>query len=294
MSFWQKNVFFCCTSIPTTVNIKPFIPHLALQPYVLGYAFVELEELITKQNPVHIFPVEYTVICFALDEQKLIKELHTNETTTHPFCYVGFLNKFRSFETFTKRLVQIYLKPYGGYKLLGIPQHHFINCATNVEAIFPNLNVMVNQMQDNAGSPEKVVGILDKWLLQRLEQTKKIYVDRMAYACNLIQASAGNMSIPELCTKAAMSPTTLRDHFKEKIGFGPKTFSRIVRFNQMNRFLCNHSDTKWTQLVDEFQFFDQNHFIKEFKYFFGCTPSQLHKIGELSFTGQLLENLDIH
>lgn len=275
------------------MNIQPFTPDQALQPYVLGYAYVELTELINEQNPIHIFPVEYTILCFALDDHKLIRELHVKEATSYPLCYVGFLNKFRSFEAFTTRVVQIYLKPFGGYKLLGIPQHNFINRATDVECLFPELHGMVNQLQDNASFPEKVISILEKWLLQRLEHSKSICVDRMIHACNLIQASAGHLSIKELSAHVAMSPTTLRDHFKEKIGFCPKTFSRIVRFNQMNRFICENSKISWTELGGKFHFFDQNHFIKEFKYFFGCTPSQLHATGKLSFTGQLLENLSM-
>lgn len=267
--------------------VKPFTPAKALLPYIHAYAYVEIDDIITSDNPVHIFPVEYTLICFTLDEKKVVKELHATDTTSYPFSYVGFLTRLRSFETFTKKVVQIYFKPFGAYKILGVPQHYFTNQSTDMESVLPGLSDMVNKMLDEVGSPEEIIKILESWLLRRLLNTEKNYVDRMAYACQLIQLSSGNLAIPELCNKIGMSQTTLRDHFKEKIGFSPKTFSRIIRFNQINKFICQHKDINWTELVYEFDFFDQNHFIKEFKQFFGCLPSQLHKKGHLMFTGQI-------
>ncbi|MNL09584.1 HTH-type transcriptional activator RhaR [compost metagenome] len=73
-----------------------------------------------------------------------------------------------------------------------------------------------------------------------------------------------------------MSTTTLGDQFREKVGFSPKAFSRIVRFNHINAFIDKHHATNWQELVYTFGFFDQNHFIKEFKRFYGCTPSEWH------------------
>ncbi|MNY30162.1 DNA-binding transcriptional regulator AraC [compost metagenome] len=148
-------------------------------------------------------------------------------------------------------------------------------------------------MQDEIACPQKVISILENWLLQRLLLSENICTARIEYACSIIRAYAGNIGIEALARQVAMSPTTLRDHFKEKIGFNPKTFGRIVRFSQLNRLLCENKNVKWADLADKFEFFDQTHFIKEFKHFFGCTPSQLHKKGKLSFTGKLTDDLGL-
>ena len=273
--------------------INSFIPHPALQPYILAYACVELNECINTSNPIHIFPVDYTIMCFSLDEKKKIREVNTADTVTYPLGYVGFLTRLRSFDSFTKKVMQIYFKPFGAYKLLGVPQHYFTDSATDMESIFPTLRSTICQMQDEIACPQKVISILENWMLQRLLLSEKICTARMEYACSIIRAHAGNISIEELARKVAMSPTTLRDHFKERIGFNPKTFGRIVRFNQLNRLLCENTNVKWADLADQFGFFDQTHFIKEFKCFFGCTPSQLHKKNKLSFTEELMGHLGL-
>ncbi|MNL11481.1 DNA-binding transcriptional regulator AraC [compost metagenome] len=273
--------------------IKPFTPHPALQPYILAYACVEVNEHINASNPIHIFPVDYTVMCFSLDGKKQIHELNTAHTVNYPLGYVGFLSRLRSFDSFTKKVVQVYFKPFGAYKLLGVPQHYFTNSATDMESIFPTLRSTICQMQDEIACPQKVISILENWLLQRLLLSENICTARIEYACSIIRAYAGNIGIEALARQVAMSPTTLRDHFKEKIGFNPKTFGRIVRFSQLNRLLCENKNVKWADLADKFEFFDQTHFIKEFKHFFGCTPSQLHKKGKLSFTGKLTDDLGL-
>lgn len=288
-----KKCFFCFKSNLNALIIKPFTPHPALQPYILAYAYVELNERINLHNPIHIFPVDYTVMCFSLDERKLIHELNTTHTINYPLGYVGFLSRLRSFDSFTKKVLQVYFKPFGGYKLLGVPQHYLTDSATDMEAMFPTLKPTICQMQDKIACPQTVISILESWLLQRLLLSEKICTARMEHACNIIRACSGNIGIDELARQVAMSPTTLRDHFKEKIGFNPKAFGRIVRFSQLNRLLCENSDIKWSALADKFEFFDQTHFIKEFKHFFGCTPSQLHKRGKLSFTGKLTDDLGL-
>jgi AraC-like DNA-binding protein len=92
----------------------------------------------------------------------------------------------------------------------------------------------------------------------------------------MIQKSRGVIRIEELSRSIGMSTTTLGDQFREKVGFGPKTFSRIVRFNHINSFIGRQQHTDWQELVYTYGFFDQNHFIKEFKRFYGCTPSEWH------------------
>jgi AraC-like DNA-binding protein len=64
-----------------------------------------------------------------------------------------------------------------------------------------------------------------------------------------------------------MSKTSLERHFLEKIGLTPKMYSRIIRFNKVYQTLQSGDYDKWQDVVYQYNFYDQAHFIKDFKTF---------------------------
>jgi AraC-like DNA-binding protein len=255
---------------------KLYTPHPALQPYVQGYLYAGMWAVYNQTASLNIYPVEYTAMSFVLDEQHEFRETGTNTTYTCPLCFVGLLDRSRSFDRFPKRLVQVIFKPYGAFKLFGIPQRYFSNEATDVSLLFPESKTLTEQLKEAGGSAEKIVMLLENWLLKCLAANAKANVNSVAYACEQIKKNLGVLRIEELSNEMGMSTTALGDQFRDKVGFSPKAFSRIVRFNNINNFISQHHSISWQELVYTFGFFDQNHFIKEFRGFFGCTPSQWH------------------
>ncbi|AXT20063.1 helix-turn-helix domain-containing protein [Flavobacteriaceae bacterium AU392] len=77
----------------------------------------------------------------------------------------------------------------------------------------------------------------------------------------------------------ALSPRTINRWFVKDIGINPKKISRIVRFH--NALSCLHSyNTKGFYF--DFGYYDQAHFIKEFKEFTGKSPeSYLKRVSDL-------------
>ena len=59
------------------------------------------------------------------------------------------------------------------------------------------------------------------------------------------------------------------------VGISPKLYQRIMRFNmalqyiRRNKCCCN-----WSEVASRFGYYDQTHFIKEFKLFYGKTPAE--------------------
>ncbi len=253
-----------------------FVPHQALQPYVESYCYIEPGGIVDGLSSLSIYPVDNTQMSFVLDEYHEFREIGLEEVTSYPLCFVGLLDQGRSFDRFPKSFVQIIFKPYGAFKLFGIPQRYFSNQGTDMRLLFPEMQSLTEQLREIAGVPFKAIALLEAWLLKRLLLAGKTEVDKVAYACEQIRKNHGVIRIEELSRSMAMSTTTLGDQFREKIGLSPKTYSRIVRFNDISSFISRHHTVNWQELVYTFGFFDQNHFIKEFKRFYGCTPSEWH------------------
>lgn len=82
----------------------------------------------------------------------------------------------------------------------------------------------------------------------------------------------GNVDIATLCEVAQCSERQLERLFKSHVGLSPKFYSRIIRLGHIFE-LMQQGDQSWSDLVYHSGFYDQSHFIKNFKEFTGEDPS---------------------
>ena len=64
---------------------------------------------------------------------------------------------------------------------------------------------------------------------------------------------------------------------KERLGMPAKMYARISRFHKAYKMLERGPLISWTDLTYEAGYYDQSHFIKDFKEFARLTPTLVHK-----------------
>ncbi|MDR4946452.1 helix-turn-helix domain-containing protein [Neobacillus cucumis] len=108
----------------------------------------------------------------------------------------------------------------------------------------------------------------------KLEKDQKM----VRYAIDQIYSSRGTVNVQDLSDSIGYSEQHIRRKFESYIGFSPKQFCQIVRFqNTLDMYL----DRKGEDLLDiiyENGYYDQAHFIKGFKKFIHLTPKQYKKL----------------
>lgn len=89
----------------------------------------------------------------------------------------------------------------------------------------------------------------------------------------LIFAQKGMISVADITDSIGISERQLERLFKKYIGLSPKFFARIIRFSTIFQ-LIQQEDPGWAGLAYESGFYDQSHFIRNFKAFTGEEPSR--------------------
>jgi AraC-like DNA-binding protein len=92
------------------------------------------------------------------------------------------------------------------------------------------------------------------------------------YCIENILHSKGRVTISELQRKTGFSSRWLYEKFIQKVGLGPKGLSSIVRFNQIYKQWARRGGPDFFKEDIYKYFYDQAHFIKDFKRFTGYSP----------------------
>lgn len=85
---------------------------------------------------------------------------------------------------------------------------------------------------------------------------------------------SGQVRVDDLAFDAGLSARQLRRLFIEQMGLSPKHFCRVIRFRHSLSRLRAARRGDWADVALECGYYDQAHFINEFREFSGYTPSE--------------------
>ena len=127
-----------------------------------------------------------------------------------------------------------------------------------------------------ADSVDQRITITNAFLLDFLKNCKREPDQRLLNALDIIYQRKGQLSL-EKDASIGISPRPLRRIFDRYIGTSPKKFSKIIRFQSVLRHMV-FNPTKFSKCgYLDFGYFDQPHFIHQFKSLSGVTPRFLKK-----------------
>jgi len=136
---------------------------------------------------------------------------------------------------------------------------------------------LYDKLKNHSNSNDMVVTV-NKFIvgeLARFEHTFGKFDKLIRY----IRATNGQMSIEQLSSLSNMSTRSLQRKMKEVTGVSPKSYSRTVRFKYAINLIILQQEVDWHDILFECGYYDQAHFIKEFKFHTGYTPSEFIKNG---------------
>ena len=126
---------------------------------------------------------------------------------------------------------------------------------------------------------DEILDIVELFLEQHLIEES---VDpRILRAYDLI-CHEGVWNIEQVSQMVNVSSATLRNLFRDKVGITPKDLVKITRLKYALH-TREHTDESLTSLAYKLNYYDQSHFIHEFKQAIGLTPKQYFENERLTF-----------
>lgn len=165
-------------------------------------------------------------------------------------------------------------KPGGAHRLTGHPQSELVDLTLDTDDYSLDLSHAVKSRMESAGDLQELVQGLDGLFLSMLIKTD--VSDPAARIAFSMQKWNGTMSVRELSGRTFYSERQLNRIFLRSLGINVKTYSRLLRVNYAVGMMKCHGKAFTKQLYD-MGYFDQAHFIHDFKSICGVTPTDYLK-----------------
>ena len=117
--------------------------------------------------------------------------------------------------------------------------------------------------------------LVERFLIEKF--ASRLIVDEcVAFAVSEMSRSPDRLNIARMNAKIGYSQKHFISMFKRRVGLTPKAYLKIMRFqkaiNTIERAAAGSID--WSSISYDCGFFDQSHFINDFKVFSGLTPEE--------------------
>jgi AraC-like DNA-binding protein len=151
------------------------------------------------------------------------------------------------------------------------PMARYTNRTPGIAEVFGDVSLRLDaSLSDCRSDIDTQKELLDAFLLERLDLDAS-YATFIGVKAE-IENNGGLVPVEEASRSAGISPRNLGRLFGRFLGFSPKYFARIVRFQKALRILMNDATTTLGTVSAECGYFDQSHFVRDFRRFTGGVP----------------------
>jgi AraC-like DNA-binding protein len=119
--------------------------------------------------------------------------------------------------------------------------------------------------------------VVEEFLVSRFSSVLKLN-PCVAFAVNEMIERPDAISIARMNDKIGYSKKHFAEMFRKQIGVTPKAYLKIMRFQKAVKTIDAAENIDWATVAFDCGFYDQAHFINDFKHFSGFTPVEYSRI----------------
>lgn len=252
------------------MHYEEFEPEERLKPYVKCFWMLESDDPGPHEKQ-RIFPDGS--IEWIFHYRDLFRK-YTDETqfNVQPNSFLhGQLKRYFDLQaTGKKGIFSVRFQPAGLQPFVDFPVDSITDTTLSTLKCWPQkaTNDWINQVLEATTSGR--IELVSAFLLEQYDSKRDDGTIRRAV--EQLIATGGNGSVEELSSSAAISRRVLERRFQSAVGLSPKLLARIIRFNRMLHSIESSDFSTFTGLAHESGFYDQAHFIRDFKDLTGLNP----------------------
>lgn len=263
-----------------------YVPAFPLNYFIERFFYYE--GLNPAHNKERFFPDGNTEIIFDLSENP--QYIYDNESLCEiQVCRYFWVSGVRT-RSITipsgrgSRMLIVAFKKGKAYPFYLMPMSEIADQVVSADLIFGGHMIDLREQLLASSTIQEMFLLLEKFLLRQFDGTLagEISTQCIEYALFQIVSQPNLLSFRNLCDQIGYSQKHFIHLFKEQVGVSPKEYLRIMRFQKAIVEIENCELIHWSTIARENGYYDQSHFINEFKSFSGFTPNEyIHRKTDL-------------
>lgn len=243
------------------LNYRELLPSGPLQPFIACYWFLKSVAPLAEVIPHRVLPDGCVDILLDLSAG----EAH----------FVGVMTEADIVPMLGDiHLMGIRFLPHSLPFLLKGEAAFVANGMLGLDEVFGSQAVLLEELSKPGLSIERRVEIVESVLMRGFGQA--IVDPKWNNLLNLITEKNGKVTIAELAEYYTVSDRHISRTFKSLMGITAKEYTNIIRFQSvLSDLKQSQGCIDWSDLSVDNGYYDQSHFINEFKKRYGITPGKL-------------------
>ncbi|MFQ5525227.1 MAG: helix-turn-helix domain-containing protein [Thermoanaerobaculia bacterium] len=263
------------------MRVREFAVHPELRPFVRSVWSLETEAQASTILPIRIVPDGVVELVF-----------HYRAPFAMRFADGSFEIQPRSFAVSQiRRFVEIRpqgrggflaarFEPWGAQQFLSMPIGDLADGLVTAEDLWGTEGRDVEEWLELAPDEEQRVAKLEAFLLARLHEHRKPDLQPLVRE---VWRRGGQVRVSEFCEQVGVGERSLERAFTKALGLPPKSYARLCRFLCACRDLTASATPSLTEIGHARGYYDQAHFIGDFRAYSGMTPGEFRARGDVSF-----------
>lgn len=256
------------------IDFQKVIPSDPLLKVLIKYFWILKSRQPLKINH-KLFPVNNIDIVFDINNQIKILDngnIYKPKGLFFPGIKDVYYNQIQSSKI---DIFGISFFPNGLYPLLKKPIRDFKNINVNMNDLLKDFTHRVEDLLSSLLPLNLKVNKLEQLLLQHLD----LSLIQPTKEVNILKVfnNKRDLNIKDFTNEYGVHPRTLERMFNKYIGTSPKSFNRIKRSRTALNSLQMGRYNTLTEVCNDCGYYDQAHFIREFKKFSGSSPTKFLK-----------------
>lgn len=256
------------------MNYQTYKPHKDLESIVKFYWTLEVP-FDPKNRKQKIIPDGCVEMTFNFGD-KIKRYTSETEFVLHPNAMI-MGQRTKSFDILPTGNVDTFaicFYPIGFANFINTPLENLVDKEIPISELFEQTEAdeLEQQMIQSIETPQRV-NIIETFLLRKLNK-KNTISNIVKSTVDVLLKTNGTTPINIILKDDRSKRRQLERHFKKQIGISPKQLGKAIRLQTTLSLLLNKKSETLTDIAYENGYFDQNHFIKDFKELIGVTPKE--------------------
>jgi AraC-like DNA-binding protein len=244
-----------------------------LRPLVKVIWSMESDSCLLNGPPIYILPDTCVELVIHFSDPYKTTFSDNSISIQDQSLVVAQMKSFMKIQSYGKTgVIAVRFSALGAYHFFRTPMKEIADGETALRNLWKDMVPEIEEKIHFAKTTHQRSQIIQSYL--QIQLNRNGYIDKaIEFSVNEIKQAKGQISVEALADKVGVSNRQLVRRFDKFVGLSPKEFVRITKFISSLDMMNHFKNKSLTEIAVHAGYYDQAHFIHDFKEFSGMTPT---------------------